>query len=129
MNATKQVLGQYRNTHAELKKAEENIKGGVPVGRNLKNSSQAFVENLTSLAGASKRMAEKLKELESGNVKGEAGEEGLKINYFEILTERMKNELGGIIKSCSKVLKLPSKGRVGTQNTELGQKAWDSIGM
>ena len=59
-------------------------------------------------------MAEKLKELESGNVKGEAGEEGLKINYFEILTERMKNELGGIIKSCSKVLKLPSKGRVGT---------------
>ena len=84
---------------------------------------------MTALADSSKKMLEKLKELEKGNVKGDAGEEGLKINYFEILTERMKNELGAIVKSCSKVLKLPSKGRFGSQSSELGDKAWESINM
>ena len=56
-------------------------------------------------------MIEKLKEMETGNVKGEDGAEGLKINYFEIITERMKNELGSITKCCSKVLAATNKGR------------------
>ena len=72
-------------------------------------------------------MIEKLKELETGNVKGEQGEEGLKINYFEILTERMKNELGSIIKCASKVLAVTNKGR--TINPQLNEKAWESMAM
>ena len=61
-----------------------------------------------------------LKALEAGNIKGESGEEGLKVNYYEILTEKMKNELGGIIKCCSKVLALSNKGnRIGASSADL----------
>ena len=72
-------------------------------------------------------MIEKLKEMETGNVKGDDGAEGLKINYFEILTERMKNELGSITKCCSRVLAVTNKGR--TINPQLNEKAWDSMAM
>ena len=65
--------------------------------------------------------------METGNVKGDDGGEGLKINYFEILTERMKNELGSITKCCAKVLAVTNKGR--TINPQLNEKAWDSISM
>ena len=59
--------------------------------------------------------------------KGDDGAEGLKINYFEILTERMKNELGSITKCCSRVLAVTNKGR--TINPQLNEKAWDSMAM
>ena len=114
LNPTKQGLGAFKQTRTDLHKEQEKIKNNVQTGRNIKNVSQNFVNNLTNFGDSSKRMVEKLKELEKGNVKGDAGEEGLKVNYFEIVTERMKNELGCIIKSCAKVLKLPSKGRYGS---------------
>lgn len=129
MNATSAVMNQFRITRTELKKEEDKINNKVQQGRNIKNTSQKFVNNLNALSDASKKMVEKLKELESGNVKGDSGEEGMKINYFEILTERMNNELGAIVKCCAKALKLPTKGRFGSQNSELGDKAWDSISM
>ena len=54
----------------------------------------------------------------------------MKINYFEILTEKMKNELGSIVKCCSKVLTLSSKGRVGGgSSAELSDKAWGGVSM
>ena len=70
-----------------------------------------------------------LKALEAGNIKGESGEEGMKVNYYEILTEKMKNELGGIVKCCSLVLSLSNKGNRMGSGTELNRNAWDNILM
>lgn len=88
------------------------------------------MNNLGSLCFDATKQISILKGLEAGNIKGDAGEEGMKINYFEILTEKMKNELGSIVKCCSKVLNLSSKGRIGgSASAELNDKAWDNISM
>ena len=80
LNPTKQGLGAFKTTRTDLHKEQEKIKNNVQTGRNIKNVSQNFVNNLTNFGESTKRMVDKLKELEKGNVKGDSGEEGLKVN-------------------------------------------------
>ena len=122
MNGTKNVMNAMRGTRKELVNNKDD--------RKTKHYAQQFVNNLGNLCFDAQKQISILKGLEAGNIKGDSGEEGMKINYFEILTEKMKNELGSIVKCCSKVLNLSSKGRIGgSASAELNDKAWDNISM
>ena len=119
MQGTKNVMNAMRGTRDQLKGNRDDTKTKV--------FAQQFVNNLGSLCNDAQKQINLLKGLEAGNVKGESGEEGMQINYYEILTEKMKNELGGIVKCCSKVLSFASKR--GGSTTELSDKAWDTVNM
>lgn len=119
MIATKNVMNAMRTTRTELKANKDDSKTKV--------YAQQFVNNLGSLCNDAQKQIAILKGLEAGNIKGESGEEGMQINYYEILSEKMKNELGGIVKCCSKVLSLASKR--GGSTTKLSDTAWDNVNM
>lgn len=123
MNATKNVVNNIRNTRTDLKANTDD--------RKTKVFAQTFVNNLGALCHQAKNQHEILKNLDSGTGKGETGEEGMKINKYEILSDKMKNELSAIIKCCSKVLTLPKKGQPGGMivNEEMSAKHWENVNM
>ena len=61
LNPTKQGLTAFKATRTDLHKEQEKIKNNVQTGRNIKNVSQNFVNNLTNFGDSSKKMVEKLK--------------------------------------------------------------------
>ena len=124
INSTKNVMNAMKTTRGDLKAADA-------AQDHTKNKiyAQTFVNNLGNLCNDASKQIALLKSLDSGNNKGESGEEGMKVNYYEILTEKMKNELGGIANICAKVLTLQNKKNFGTTSSseEQNKKLWDNV--